>query len=470
MARRAQPSRLRWPLTAPQLDRIDKMFQELYDDTDNGSLEFDANQLTAGTLTVAQGGVGLSTYVVGDILYASATDELSTLAAVATGNALISGGVGVAPSWGKIDLTAHVANTLPVSNGGTGLSTYTVGDLLYASAATTLSKLAAVAAGSVLRAAGVTTAPAWSTFTIPDTIAQGSLIYGSATNVYSALAKDANATRYLSNQGASNSPSWNQVNLANGVTGDLPFANLTQGAALSVLGVTGNAIADVASIAAGTDNNVLRRSGTTLAFGTINLASSNAVTGVLVEANGGTNQSTYAQGDLLYASSANTLAKLAKDTNATRYLSNTGSSNNPAWAQVSLTQGVTGTLPVANGGTNVSSTTQTYTPTLTNVANLDASTAYACQYLRVGNTVIVSGKVDVDPTTPATLTQLGISLPVASALAAAEQVGGTAFASGIAGQGAAVRGDATNDRAEMTWISGDVTNQPMYFVFAYQVL
>jgi hypothetical protein len=42
---------------------------------------------------------------------------------------------------------------------------------------------------------------------------------------------------------------------------------------------------------------------------------------------------------------------LAKDTNSTRYLSNTGSSNNPAWAQVNLTNGVSGSLPVTNGGT-----------------------------------------------------------------------------------------------------------------------
>lgn len=59
------------------------------------------------------------------------------------------------------------------------------------------------------------------------------------------------------------------VDLATDITGDLPFANLTQGSALSVLGVTGNATADVASIAAGTDGHVLRRSGTTLGFGTL---------------------------------------------------------------------------------------------------------------------------------------------------------------------------------------------------------
>jgi hypothetical protein len=60
------------------------------------------------------------------------------------------------------------------------------------------------------------------------------------------------------------------------------------------------------------------------------------------------------QGDLLYASGANTLARLAKSTTATRYLSNTGTNNNPAWAQIDLTNGVTGTLPYGNGGTGVS--------------------------------------------------------------------------------------------------------------------
>jgi len=64
-----------------------------------------------------------------------------------------------------------------------------------------------------------------------------------------------------------------------------------------------------------------------------------------------------AQGDMLYASAANTLARLAKNTTATRYLSNTGSNNNPAWAQVDLTNGVTGTLPVGNGGTGLATLT-----------------------------------------------------------------------------------------------------------------
>ena len=62
-------------------------------------------------------------------------------------------------------------------------------------------------------------------------------------------------------------------------------------------------------------------------------------------------------GDILYASGANTPARLAKDANATRSLTNTGSSNIPAWAQVALATGVSGTLPVGNGGTGATTFT-----------------------------------------------------------------------------------------------------------------
>ena len=61
-----------------------------------------------GTLNPSAGGNGISSYTVGDILYASGTTALSKLAGVATGNSLISGGVGIAPSWGKIALTTQI--------------------------------------------------------------------------------------------------------------------------------------------------------------------------------------------------------------------------------------------------------------------------------------------------------------------------------------------------------------------------
>lgn len=84
----------------------------------------------ANTIAAAYGGTGQSSYTIGDLLYADSASTLAKLADVATGNALISGGVGTAPSWGKIDLTTHVSGILPVANGGTGQSSYTNGQLL----------------------------------------------------------------------------------------------------------------------------------------------------------------------------------------------------------------------------------------------------------------------------------------------------------------------------------------------------
>ena len=83
--------------------------------------------INQGTTAIAadHGGTGQTSYTIGDILYASSTTALSKLAGVATGNALISGGVGAAPSWGKIGLTTHISGTLAVGNGGTGTTTAT---------------------------------------------------------------------------------------------------------------------------------------------------------------------------------------------------------------------------------------------------------------------------------------------------------------------------------------------------------
>jgi hypothetical protein len=78
---------------------------------------------TQSSVSEATGGTGQTSYTIGDILYASGTTALSKLAGVATGNALISGGIGVAPSYGKIGLTTHVSGVLPIANGGTNSST-----------------------------------------------------------------------------------------------------------------------------------------------------------------------------------------------------------------------------------------------------------------------------------------------------------------------------------------------------------
>jgi hypothetical protein len=114
----------------------------------------------AGTLIAVNGGTGQSTYAVGDLLVGGATNTLNKLADVATGNALISGGIGVAPSYGKIGLATHVSGTLPIANGGTNsTATATAGGAGYGTG-TAHAYTAAGTAGQVLTSNG-TSAPTW---------------------------------------------------------------------------------------------------------------------------------------------------------------------------------------------------------------------------------------------------------------------------------------------------------------------
>lgn len=110
-----------------------------------------------------------------------------------------------------------------------------------------------------------------------------------------------------------------------------------------------------------------------------------------------------------------------------------------------------------------------YTPTLTSVANVDSTSAYLSRYYRVGNMVTVWGKMDVDPTASTTLTRVGISLPVASNLTAAQQLSGAA-GSIDQGTGGGVTGDATNDRGELSFKSDTNTSHAWTYSFSYEVV
>lgn len=127
------------------------------------------------------------------------------------------------------------------------------------------------------------------------------------------------------------------------------------------------------------------------------------------------------------------------------------------------------TTPAFSGVPTGTVTSGTYTPTLTGVANVAASTAYACQYLRVGNVVTVSGRFDLDTTTASVFTQLGISLPIASDITAANQCGGVAGNGAIDGLSGDIRGDATNNRAEFAVTTTNTDNQAYFFTFTYLI-
>lgn len=187
------------------------------------------------TGTVATGGTGITSYTIGDMVYASGATTLSKLADVATGNALISGGVGVAPSWGKIPLTSHISGILPVANGGTGVandpaSTFTI------SGAYSLTATLTAASAVTFPVSGILATRAGSETLTNKTIA-------GANNTITGLA------------------------LTTAVTGVLPVTNGGTGLATLTANnvVLGNGTSNVQFVAPGTSGNVLTSNGTTWA-------------------------------------------------------------------------------------------------------------------------------------------------------------------------------------------------------------
>lgn len=113
-----------------------------------------------------------------------------------------------------------------------------------------------------------------------------------------------------------------------------------------------------------------------------------------------------------------------------------------------------------------------YSPTLVNVTNLDASSVNLLNYIRVGIRVHVFGSIQVDPTAASsTMTEVGIPLPIASALSSNFQCagfgmreGGSSIDVGI------VNGDATNDRARLRFFASSAAAQNWYITFTYLIV
>jgi len=142
-----------------------------------------SSALTAGTLPVAAGGTSATSFTANGIVYGNGTSALGVTAAGTTGQVLI-GNTGSAPTWGNLSGAAvttfqtslngltpstatsgavTLAGTLGATSGGTGLTSYTTGDILYASATNTLAKLPAGTNGQILTiASGI---PSWAAST-----------------------------------------------------------------------------------------------------------------------------------------------------------------------------------------------------------------------------------------------------------------------------------------------------------------
>jgi len=309
----------------------------------------------AGTLGAGYGGTGLNTYVIGDILYSSGTTALSRLADVATGNALISGGVATAPSWGKIGLTTHVSGTLPISNGGTnGTATATAGAIAYGTGSA-YAFTSAGTLGQVLTSAGAGT-PTWA-----------AAATGTVTSV--------------------------SVVSANGLAGTVATATTTPAITLSTT-VTGLLKGNGTAISAATSGTdyAPATSGTSILYGNGSGGFSNVTIGTGVAFAGGTLSATGSGGTVTsvtgtapVVSSGGTtpaISMAAATTSVNGYLTSTdwntfnGKGSGTVTSVAALTLGTTGTdlsSTVANGTTTPVITLQVPTASATNRGALSAA-------------------------------------------------------------------------------------------------
>ena len=222
--------------------------------------------------------------------------------------------------------------TLAYDQGGTGQTTYAAGDIVYASATNTLSKLAVGTTGQVLKvAAGV---PSWATDTTTGTVTSVGL------------------------------------------------------SAPAFLTVGGSPVTTTGTLA-------LTYSGT-----------------ALPEANGGTAQTTYTMGDLLYASGANTLAKLAVGTTGQVLKVAAGV---PAWGSDSAGTGTVTSIDVSGGTTGLTTSGGPITTsgTITLAGTLDAANGGTGVANNAASTLTISGAY---ATTLTITAETGVTLPTTGTL------------------------------------------------------
>jgi hypothetical protein len=207
----------------------------------------------------------------------------------------VSGGTtGLTTSGGPVTTsgTITISGTLGATNGGTAQSTWTSGDLLYASASNTLSKLSVGTSGQILTVVGGV--PTWSTDTGTGTVTSIDVSGGTTGLTTSGGPVTSSGTITLSGT----------LGVPNGGTGATTLTGI----------VKGNGTSAFSAAVAGTDYIAPGGALGTPSSGTLtnctSLPLSTGVTGTLAVANGGSGQTTYTDGQLLIGNSTgNTLTK-----------------------------------------------------------------------------------------------------------------------------------------------------------------
>lgn len=306
-----------------------------------------------GTLGLANGGTNATTAAgarssilpsyKGNAGYVLAVNALETdaewFSVAGTGTVTsvdVSGGTtGLTTSGGPVKTTGTItlAGTLATTNGGTGLTSYSAGDLVYYSKGTTLSSLP-IGTGTYLLASDGS-APKWSN--------PSAVTVGHATDATTATSATTAVTATNIAGGAANRIAYNSgagtTTFVAAPTIASTFLSWNGSAFVWAAGGTGvtsvTASAPISSSGGLTPN---------ISLGTVGVA------------NGGTGITSYTKGDIVYATGATTLASLAAGTNGYPLISN-GAGALPTYQKVDINSATSGTLATTSGGTGLTTFT-----------------------------------------------------------------------------------------------------------------
>jgi hypothetical protein len=357
------------------------------------------------------------------------------LADVAVGNALISGGVSADPSWGKIGLATHVDGTLPVANGGTnGTATPTAGAVAYGTGSAYAFSAAGTSGQALL--SGATGAPTWGTLglaaggtgqttaqaainSLAGAVTSGSYLRGNGTNVLMSAIQAADVPTL--NQNTTGSAATLTTGRTIAITGDLTYTspsfngsgNVTAAGTLATVNANVGSFTNASFTVNAKGLITAASSGTapvTSVTGTSPVVSSGGATPAISLASGyGDTQNPYASKTAKFVLAAptgtagvptfraivaadvptlnqNTTGSAATLTTARTIQTNLASTSSASFnGSANITPGVTGTLPVANGGTG-NTTAQAE-------MNRVAGAVTSGQYLRGNGTNVVMSAI-----------------------------------------------------------------------------
>ena len=285
------------------------------------------------------------------------TDKLEATYAGAMNS--LTGGTSIA-TVGTVTAGTWSATAIGATKGGTGQSTYAAGDILYASATNTLSKLAKPASAAYLKMASDGT-PSWDALGLDDITATGTVTTGTwnasvigaayggtgiANNAANTIAftgnyslgltLSANTSLTLPTTGtvatvagseALTNKSINGLTVTSS-TGTLTITNAKTLSVSNTLTFTGT---DASTVAFGAGGTVAYTNVGTLSslvsVGTITTGTWSAT--AIAATKGGTGLTSYATGDIVYASATDTLSKLTAGTDGNVL---TLASGVPSWA------------------------------------------------------------------------------------------------------------------------------------------